>query len=85
VADIDTSLGLPAPVARLIVFLSDPGATLALLVDGQPAAALTTEGDVRVFQLPTGYAARARRARFAVHVSGGGALALWLGPIGRLD
>jgi arylsulfatase A-like enzyme/HEAT repeat protein len=82
VVDVQLSLAWHPPVARLVVLLSEPAAALALLVDGQQAVPLTTEGDVRVFQLPAGSAARARRARFAVHVSGGGVLALWLAPIG---
>jgi sulfatase-like protein/HEAT repeat protein len=71
--------------ARVIVLQSAPGATSTVIADGRPALPVITDGEVQVFDLPTGPTPGTQRVRLELRVTGGGVLAVWLAPIGRLD
>jgi hypothetical protein len=85
VMNVVLEMGVQKWPARVIVLLSAAGAISTVSADGRPALPVITEGEVQLFDLPGGQTPRTRRVRLELHVTGGGVLAVWIAPIGRLD
>ncbi len=79
--DASVTLAVPKGPARLLVLVSDPGATLEGSVDGRPGSP-GGEGDVRLVELGPEHAPN---VRFRLRVSSGSLLAAWVASTGRLD
>jgi HEAT repeat protein len=77
--DVHTRIAVPRSAARVLVLVSDPAATLDVMIDGGAVSVGSSDAPVRSVDLPPG---SGPSVRFDAHATGGAVLAIWVVPAG---